>query len=84
MPENPAPRADRRTARDHAPDAENPVEEARFHADEIIDHSRAYLRSDPHVVAGALAANGKKTFTLKEAEDAVKDFLSREIPVDGA
>lgn len=77
------PKAAKAAAAAQAPEAESPVDEVRYDADQLVVAARALLNSRPDVVAGALAAKPeRKTFTLAEAEVLVKEHLDRELPAD--
>lgn len=49
----------------------------RYDVAALQERSLGLLNTSPHVVAGALAGESKKTFTLEEAEKLCKDFLKR-------
>lgn len=78
-----APKANAAAARGRDPESDNAVEEVRYDRDYLVSHSRALLRSESIIVAGALAETpNRKTFTLKDAEKHVKEFLKAPIPHD--
>jgi hypothetical protein len=57
-------------------------EEPRYDVDYFRARSRSLLNANPHIVFGALTAHRRKTFTVAEAERAVKDLEKREIAPD--
>lgn len=83
MPDATQPRASREAAKQQNPDAENPVEEARYDAEYLQRNARSLLRTSPYLVAGALSQERKKTFTLAEATDLIKAYAKREVEHEG-
>lgn len=83
MPEDTPPKADQAAAKPRGSQSspDNPPEEQRFTVEELRSGARGLLNTSPHAVAGALSGERKKTFTLDEAEAAVKAFLKREVEV---
>jgi len=67
--------ADESTTRAKAP--EEPVEE-RFTAEELAERARE-IGCDRHALAGALAGQTKKTFTVSEARTLVNRFRTRKV-----
>lgn len=86
MPEETRPKVNKSAAAQRAPEAENPVEEARFERATLEEGARTLLNVAPSVLAGALAAMpSRKTFTLAEAKDLVAEHTSKKLdPYDGA
>lgn len=74
MADLPTPRADTATAK----------EEARYDAEYLERNARSLLSTRPQLVAGALATQKRKTFTLVEAEKAVKEYVKRPVKLAGA
>jgi hypothetical protein len=58
---------------------EREPEERRFSSEDLQADSRMRLGVSPAVVAGALATESNQTFTLKQAEQAVNEFLKRPV-----
>lgn len=71
------PKASAKAAAGKDPDAENPVEEVRYDTDYLVANARSLLRSRPTIVAGALSSEKRKTHSLAQAEELVKDYLKR-------
>lgn len=77
-----SPKAQRTAPQSQNPETENPVEEVKYEAAYLQTNARSLLRTSPFLVAGALAAERKKNFTLEEAEGLVRDYVKR--PVEHA
>lgn len=61
------------------------MEEVRYSREQLVTGGVAFLNVQPMYVAGALEQEPhRKTFTVAEAEDLVKDYMKRETaPDDG-
>lgn len=57
-------------------------DEQRFTVDDLAEGARAWLDESPHAVRGALSSQSRKTFTLPEAKQIVREFMEREAEVD--
>lgn len=51
--------------------------ECKYPRDEIIQNAHTIFKVMPEVVAGALARNSKKEFTVSEVRQAIEAFLKR-------
>lgn len=58
-------------------------DDPRFDVEYLRSHSRALLKASPHIVAGALATERRKTFTVDEAKSLVADYRKRRVPQEG-
>ncbi|HEX7088734.1 MAG TPA: hypothetical protein VF192_01280 [Longimicrobiales bacterium] len=88
MSEETRPKTPRKAdAEQQKPTAENPVEEARYDRDQLVEGARSLLKVNPLIVQGALgrAPASRKTFILAEASELVREHTSVKIePLDGA
>jgi hypothetical protein len=59
-------------------------EPERFDAEYMLDHSRAFFKESRHMVAGAIALRGgsRKTFSVDEVKDFVRDYR-KHVPEQG-
>lgn len=58
------------------PAKEEKKEEPRHEAEYLVTNARSLLNSRPAIVAGALAAQDRKTHTMDQAKEAVRKFQS--------
>lgn len=65
-----------------APSAAAEEEAPKIDRDRLIAEADDFLGHPPHVVAGALANERRKSFTLDETKDLIRDFLKRPVEVD--
>lgn len=63
-------------------DKPSKADEPRYTVDELADRSRASFDVPPFVVVGALSDSRNKTFTLDQADKAIKAYLKHEAEVD--
>lgn len=76
MPDPTEVKADPQAAEPRPTQASTPDEqERRFTVEDLQGRARTSLGVSPHVVAGALSDDDRKTFTLEQAEKKVKAFL---------
>lgn len=61
---------------------ESPKQEEKYDRDELIASSRAFADVSPPVMAGALANESRKTFTVEQTKKLVSDYLKRPVEVD--
>lgn len=53
-----------------------------FHMDALIRRAPEYFGEQSHIVAGALAGQGKKNFTIDEGKQLIKDWLKKPVEVE--
>lgn len=51
------------------------VEERKYSVEQVLDNARALTGVSRHMAAGALNADGKKSYTAAQARTAVEKFL---------
>lgn len=60
------------------------AEEPRYERDELLEHSLAWFDEDPMLVAGALAADDRKTHTKDQVKDLIRKVKRHKVdPDDG-
>lgn len=88
MPDETRPKAaGKAQAQQQAPRSDNPVEEAKYTRDQLVEGAQSLLSVTPLIVEGALgrAPASRKTFTLAEATELVRDHTKVKIdPMEGA
>lgn len=86
MSDDPNPRASGVAAQTEAAPGttqKQAVEDVRYDTDQLIEASYALLNVSSDVAAAAFSLSDRKTHSLKQAEQLVKDHVERPIEIEG-